>query len=939
MRTHVKKKHIAFWLSVSVCLSMFCLPLHSVAAQTESADAENNMQTTQIFGDTYENYRQDHGDKADASAPVTIAVDQTVDSEQVEFVAEIPADGMYTVGMTYRATGDAIDELQVALMIDGKAPFSEAEELLFPRFWQNDGEGTRTDGLGNEFAAKQIAYNDVRSSLALDISKSTADPYRVYLTAGTHKVALRPVSGSFYLESFTFGVREQTAPYQKPSLDKAQKQDTVVLEGEGAFLKNSYWLAGKSDNASVKVTPHDPAKTLVNYIGGENWKAPGETIVWRTPEMTAGYYQLGFSFRQSYLIGGKTYRALTIDGTVPFSEANTVSFSYNDDWQQSIFADETGTPYLIYLSAGVHEIALTVVPGEIDEVRSLLNKAVSEIGSLYIDITMITGETPDTYRDYDLFSQIGDMEQRLTEIDGWLEEATAKLRELSGQSSGSDQAVVRNMMRVISQMLNDRYSAHRYKSEFYTRYTALAATLYDMQNMPLDIDKIVLTAPGDNDALENAGFWESCIFSFRRFFLSFVNDYNGISSFDEDEQPVTVWVNWGRDQAQVLSSLAQSTFTARNGTPVNIQLVNASIVQATLSGKGPDVILQHTRSEPVNLAMRGVLYDLKQFYDLDEVLARFQDGADVPYRYKDGLYALPDTQLFFLMFYRTDVLDELGLSVPETWDDFKEIAKLLARRNLQVWLPNDPATNVAQTNAGIGSINIFPSLVLQKGLSLYAEDGRSTALTSADVMIAFSEWTDLYRKFKIPKTLDFYNRFRTGVCPIGVATYTLYTTLKAAAPEIDGLWSVAPIPGTMQEDGTVSHISSGGGTACAILKATKDPAKAWEFLKWWTSADTQVAFSNELEAVLGPTGRLAPANKEAFCSLSWDKEMLGQILKAWEQVKEIPEYPGSYYVSRSVYQSFWNVVDANRNPKDMLLKYGKQADEEIRRKWEQYENR
>ena len=104
MRTHVKKKHIAFWLSVSVCLSMFCLPLHSVAAQTESADAENNMQTTQIFGNTYENYRQDHGDKADASAPVTIAVDQTVDSEQVEFVAEIPADGMYTVGMTYRAT-------------------------------------------------------------------------------------------------------------------------------------------------------------------------------------------------------------------------------------------------------------------------------------------------------------------------------------------------------------------------------------------------------------------------------------------------------------------------------------------------------------------------------------------------------------------------------------------------------------------------------------------------------------------------------------------------------------------------------------------------------------------------------------------------------------------------------------------------------------------
>ena len=63
------------------------------------------------------------------------------------------------------------------------------------------------------------------------------------------------------------------------------------------------------------------------------------------------------------------------------------------------------------------------------------------------------------------------------------------------------------------------------------------------------------------------------------------------------------------------------------------------------------------------------------------------------------------------------------------------------------------------------------------------------------------------------------------------------------------------------------------------------------------------------------------------------------MLKAWNEVEEIPEYPGSYYVSRSVYQAFWNVVESNENPKDMLLKYAKQADDEIARKWRQYENR
>ena len=428
-------------------------------------------------------------------------------------------------------------------------------------------------------------------------------------------------------------------------------------------------------------------------------------------------------------------------------------------------------------------------------------------------------------------------------------------------------------------------------------------------------------------------------FSVEKFIYSFITDYNNISSADGDTQGITIWVNWGRDQAQVLNSLTQTSFTEETGIPVNIKLVNASVIQAVLSGKGPDCILQHSRTEPVNLAMRGVLYDLTQFDDLNEVLKRFQSGADTPYRYKNGLYALPDTQTFFLMFYRKDILEQLGISVPETWEQFKETAKLLARSNLKVWIPNNIATSLEQTSGGVGTINIFPSLLLQRGLNIYSENGRATNLTDNEVMLTFGEWTDMYRKLKIPTTMDFYNRFRTGTCPIGINSYVLYTTLKAAAPEIEGLWGVAPIPGTVNESGEVSHISAGGGTACAILKSTKSPENSWEFLKWWTSASTQLAFSNEVEAVLGPTGRVAVSNVETFGNMEWDSDMLDSVLSAWSQVKEVPEYPGSYYLSRSVYQSFWNVVENNMNPKDMLIRYGKQADAEMERKWRQYENR
>lgn len=292
-----------------------------------------------------------------------------------------------------------------------------------------------------------------------------------------------------------------------------------------------------------------------------------------------------------------------------------------------------------------------------------------------------------------------------------------------------------------------------------------------------------------------------------------------------------------------------------------------------------------------------------------------------------------------MMFYRKDVLNSYGIKVPQTWTEFNEAAKLLMRNNLAVWLPNSPATGADDIHAGVGSANIFPTLLLQSGIPLYKEDGSATNLLSADVMEVFKVWTDYYRKQKFNLTMSVYNRFRTGTAPIVISTYDLYTTIKVAAYEIEGLWGMSKIPGTVNEDGTISHTSSGSGTGCGILKATKNPEYAWEFLKWWTEAETQYAYSNGVEAILGAAGRIPSSNKEAVKMYAWEDDMLENVLDAWQYVEEIPEYPGSYYVTRSIYQAFWNVASAGKSTKDMLMKFGTEANEEMARKWKQYENR
>lgn len=901
----------------------------SVSADADTSDSSNSYAAyLESFGDTYY-----------ADEEIKVDVNGTVSDTPLDIKVDVTAEGLYSLGFLYKAIGSDTTSLEFSVSVDGVVPFDEARKFNLSRIYTNDEGGNRVDGLGNEFTAKQVPYNDFYFAEVTDITKWTNDPYCIHFTAGEHTVTVTKTLGEFEIKEFTLGVAVDAQKYSAGDKSLLYKGKPIIIEGEDAAIKTSYWLGGKGDNSSAVITPNSTTKSVVNYIGGGNWKTNGETLTWETPELEEGYYGLAFMYRQSAILGAKVYRGLKIDGVSPFKEAEAIGFTYSYKWETSVFSNKKGTPYLIYLPAGKHTLSLTVVPGEISDVRDLLKESVAELSDLYIDITMITGETVDIYRDYDLFAQIPDMRERLAAIHKKLSKASKTLQYITGERSGSYISIINNMDQVLELMFNNRYTAHRYKDTYYSRYTSLASVLYEMSEMPLDIDKIALISAGEKKPFDTPNIFQSIGFTLERFFVSFTQDYNNISLAESGADSITIWVNWGRDQAQVLNSLIQTSFTPSNNVAVNIQLVNASVVQAVLSGKGPDCLLQHSRSEPVNLAMRGVLYDMKDFDDVDEVLKNFGKDAALPYYYKGGLYGLPDTQSFYLMYYRKDIFEEMDLKVPETWADFEEVVRLIAANNLTAWMPNNTATSTAQANAGIGSINLFPTLLLQKGIDIYAEDGRSTNLSSAGATATFNEWTDFYTKLKMPRTLDFYNRFRTGSCPIGISTHTMYTTLKVAAPEIDGLWSVALVPGTVKEDGTVSHITSGGGTACSILKVSKSPQAAWKFLKWWTSAETQLSFSNEIESILGPTGRVSLSNVEAFASLQWDADMRDTIVTAMRQIKEVPEYPGSYYVSRSVYQSFWNVVENNRNPKQMLLKYSEEANNEIERKWLQYENR
>ena len=857
--------------------------------------------------------------------------------KDISYHVTVEKTGLYTMTLCYLPVGETGNTVSFCLKLDGESPFTEAQTISLPRAWRDAEEGQRSDAFGNAFTPEQVNTGEFLTRALYDDSGAYNDPFVFYLTAGSHTISFTDSNEPVLLAGLSLQAPYNPLDYEQVSADYPSGTDAsepIVLEGEEAAIKDTRSIVPKSDTSSAVLHPADYKKQLLNYIGGSNWKSPGERVIWKFRVEESGLYDLRLIVKQDQTVNGYSYRSLEIDGKAPFRQAEELAFYYDTAWYPWCFEDQEGQPYFIYLEEGDHTLALTATLGPTEEYYQRLMDITAELGDLYLEIVMITGDSPDSNRDYNLFRQIRDFDQRLGEFSAYLRGLADDMTALSGNQSTSCISAIRNMDRIVTSMRNNPYTAQNYVKDYYNTYTTLSAWLYDMKAMPLSIDRIYLVPAGSDYRIEMPGFWESLLFSAKRFLVSFMSDYNG-TTVGGTTDSIKIWVNWGRDQAMVLSSLIQESFTPKTGITVNLELTDATLVKGILSGNAPDLALYMARTEPVNLAMRGALYDLSKFPDYSQVIQRFEDSAVTPYMYEGGTYALPDSQSFYLMFYRSDILNRLGIEVPETWEEFLQATAVLQRNNMEAWIPYTQITDSTTVNTGVGGLNLFATILGQRGGSLYNDSETACLLDSADSLQAFTYWTDMYTKYKIPTTTSFYNRFRIGTTPLGIEMYTQYTMLAQAAPEIEGRWGVALVPGTVREDGSINRTVAGAGTGCAILATSDKEKQAWEFLKWWTDADTQLRYSNNLESILGAVSRPASSTTAALDNMAWKKADLDVIQAQRALVRELPEVPGSYYVSRAVDQAFWSVI-GGASAKDSLMKWNEIANSEIERKLRQY---
>lgn len=848
--------------------------------------------------------------------------------DTAQIVFSVKQNGRYRMKIFYTALAGSDQEIDLAFSVDGTIPYNEAGSVNLPRYFENE-TPIKANQLGNEYQPTQIEKSFLNSCYFYDSNGLYENPLEIYLEAGEHTFSINLISESFQLEKLELlpakPILEYRDYFQKYKSNDATLYDgkEIVIQGESADYKTRKSIALKSDSAEPAVTPNSPYTTKINYIGGDAWQKAGDTVFWEIQVPKTGFYQLGMRYLQSYILGGYSYRRLQIDGEIPFKEAASISFPYSDDWVYRTIGEDNN-PYYLYLEEGKHVISLAVTMGPFSSINRELQGIVEKLGVHYRQIVKITGETPDVNRDYDLFGQISGLDQSFKELSSHLNRLIGEMQKLTGSKGGSNIVVLQNMKSVLDEMRKHPFQAQDYKESYYSYYCSVGSILYSMRTLSLGLDVITLTSPNTSYSGEKLVFWQRVSFSLKRFLYSFVTDYSRVSESEQNDA-VTIWLYWGRDQTQVFEKLVQESFVPQYNIPVNIKIVNSGIIHALLADQTPDLALRLERTQPVNLAIRGALEDLSGFDDFDEVCKRFNSNATVPYTFRGGCYGLPDTHDFNVLFYRTDVFDEYGLKPPVTWEDFYHCVSVLSKNNMQVGLPA-PTT----TTAGL-----FTTMLLQNGGQLYQKDERSTMLNSSVAVRSFEDTVKMFSDYGLPVTYDFYNRFRSGEMPLGITTYAFATQLSVTAPEIDGKWNIAVLPGVKTEGG-FNRKTASGGSADVIIKKSKNKENAWTFLKWWTSAEVQASFSNDTESILGEVARTTSANREAISLLSWKKGFLDVIQEQWNYVEEIPEVPGGYYTYRSINMAFWNVYNNHEDAKDSIVSWGNAADREIKRKLSDY---
>ena len=852
---------------------------------------------------------------------------------------EAPADGLYALRFDYFSYDtDADPDLQavlpdrLAMTVDGAYPFYECRNVKLESAWRRASEPSY-DRYGDEMVTLPAKEARWEQKYLSDGTGRRTRPLLLELTAGEHILAFTVDEGTFLFGGVTLCAEPVIPQYAgSPAADG----DAIITLQAEAFT----WANDSSVHAmmeyDVAVDPYEVDHARMNVIDSDAFDTAGQSVTYAFTVEREGSYNLAFNYLQADKTDFPVFADIFVDGVIPSTAFEAYPLPYGASWQTRTLLDTAGKNLTLPLTAGEHTLTLRLTIAPIREVMEALDGIMYGVNDLALEITRVAGTNADKYRDLRLSDYIPGLSERLN---GY----ASRLRDLEERYSvysntGGHAAAMASMLIAARQLesLAEKpdeipYRISELSSSSNSANQYLANTIDSLLDNSLGLDRIYLYQDGASlPAAPGAG--TSLSKTAQRFASSFTSQR--YSTANTDRSHLQVWVNRSNQYVQIMQKMIDDGFTQETGIKVDISIMpdQTKLVLANSSGSSPDVATGINYTIPYELAIRGALADMTQFPDFAEVASVYEPGFFLTGTIGDSVYSMPETMNFWVLFYRTDVIEKLGIRIPETVNDMVDLLPELQMRGLNFYYPT----------AGMLSMRNFHGttpMLVQNGGSLYYDVAqKGTALGERASVKGFTALTDLFTIYNMPVNVDnFYQHFRNGDYPIGIADFYSYNLIRNAAPELDGSWAIALIPGTVRPDGSMSRATCGCADATVIFRSDAErEAKAWQFVRWWSSTEVQARFGRQVQSIYGDEYMWPTANMQAFALLPWDSEDKEVVRTFAAGVVDVARVPGTYMLEREMSNAFNDITVNGAGEQARIDKAVKTINREIRRKLEEF---
>lgn len=851
----------------------------------------------------------------------------------VQFTFNVPRADKYNLVLQYRVDSDKVLKNTVSLS------FGDKEALVsIPSLWKDSNKEYGKDRYGNDIIPEQKMVDGMHFEYAKEYASLDKSPFILNLSQGQQKFTIKNDTQPIVLNA-VYLVEENKVPSYKEYADsfkgKSSGSGLIPIEAENYVAKSdSFIRAGNDQNPALH--PYNTIEKRLNVIDDASFKDVGQKIMWEFDVLNPGLYSLGFTYGQNTKQGMSVYRNIEIDGKMPFKELKDYSFPYTGlKYKNTIVSDKNGEKFKLWLDKGKHTIAMEADAEPIQAVVGELNDIMLQINSTGIDIKKLTGGKEDANRTWDISEYMPDIVQKLN---GWadkLDGVYGKLKTISGQepSFAVNIQIAAKNLRDIAKEPKQIPSKLTKLSEGSGSAAQLIGDLnLSLSEQPLSLDRIYIVGNGKLPS-SNASFFTNIFEGIKRFFSSFSSKANGFDSVSKEGDELTIWVNRPIQYVELLQQLADSDFTPKSNIKVKFSVMpnEQKLTLSNASKKNPDVALGISNYIPYQLAIRGAVADLTQFKDFLPYMSRdYNLETLIPFAADNKIYGVTETQDFYVLMYRKDILNKLNLTVPQTWDDVKNMMPELQRHSMNFYVP-------MAAWSGLKPFYTTSPFLFQSGGSIYSKDGLTTAINSEQTVKGFELMSELFNVYSVAQNApNFYNNFRYGTMPIGVSNFGTYVTLMNAAPEIAGQWDIALSPGVKDKDGNILRYQVGSDRADVIFENSSKKEQGWEFLKWWLSKDVQLKYAYALQTKFGPEYMWNTANMAAFEELPIPEKDKKVILDQWKYIKEVPPHPAGYMAEREISNAWTNIVMNGASIRTTVDKEATVINREINLKLEEF---